>query len=333
MASLSNPTFKAVIITRTKKYEYDLLKSNVITDLTISDDVDSLAKEVSVSCYNKSLDGKTLATRITVNDRLYVYANVGSGYFEIFRGVIWERDRTTDTEKIVTFTAYDYLIYAMKSEDYFYYKKGLSTKEIMKKICSAWKLKLKYSYGSIKNNRIKPVQKSIGDMMVYVLNKAKSKLGKRYILTIEGSTVIVKYTAKNSRIYKLKEGKNVISVELKLTMDDVVTKIKIYGEAKKTSIPKLATLSKNTSKYGTIQEIMDKEKKEKLSKVKKSAQKKLKSKAKAKHEYTITAISNPKIKRGDTVYIECGTAGIKGNKIVKSITHDCVAGTMEVVLY
>ena len=78
---------------------------------------------------------------------------------------------------------------------------------------------------------------------------------------------------------------------------------------------------------------MDKEKKEKLSKVKKSAQKKLKSKAKAKHEYTITAISNPKIKRGDTVYIECGTAGIKGNKIVKSITHDCVAGTMEVVLY
>ena len=194
----------------------------------------------------------------------------------------------------------------MKSEDYFYYKNGLSTKEIMKKICSAWKLKLKYNYGSIKNKRIKPVQKSIGDMMVY---------------------------AKNSRIYKLEEGKNVISVELKLTLDDVVTKIKIYGEEKKNSIPKLATLSKNTSQYGTIQEIMDKDKKEKLSKVKKTAQKKLKENAKAKHEYTITAISNPRIKRGDTVYIGCGTAGIKGNRVAKNITHDCVAGTMDITLY
>ena len=94
-------------------------------------------------------------------------------------------------------------------------------------------------------------------------------------------------------------------------MDDIVTKIKIYGEAKKKSIPKLASMSKNTSKFGTIQEIMDKDKKEKLSKIKKQAQKKLKSSAKVK----------------------CGTAGLKGNKTVKSITHDCVAGTMDVVFY
>lgn len=71
--------------------------------------------------------------------------------------------------------------------------------------------------------------------------------------------------------------------------------------------------------------------KEKLSKVKKQAQNKLKRSAKVKREYTVTAISNPKIKRGDTVYVDCGTAGIKGNKTVKSISHDCVAGTMDVV--
>ena len=224
-------------------------------------------------------------------------------------------------------------IYMMKSQDYFYYKKGLSTKEIVKRICTAWKLKLKYSYGSIKNKRIKPVQKNIGDMIVYVLNKAKSKLSSRYIFTIEGTTVIVKYANTNTTIYKIEEGKNVISIEVKETMDDIVTKIKIYGEAKKKSIPKLASVSKNTSKFGTIQEVMDKDKKEKLSKIKKQAQKKLKSSAKVKYEYIVTAISNPKIKRGDTVYVGCGTAGLKGNKTVKSITHDCVAGTMDVVFY
>lgn len=333
MASLTNPDFKAVVKTNSGSHEYDLKTSRVITDLTISDDPDSLAKEVNITVVNISKDGKTLATRIQPNDRLYVYANVGAGYFEMFRGVIWENDRVSDTEKQVTFTAYDYLIFAMKSEDYFYYKKGLSTKEIIKRICLKWNLKLKYSYGSIKNKRIKPVQKSIGDMMVYVLNKAKSKLSKRYILTIEGTTVIVKYAEKNSIIYKLKEGKNVISVEVKNTMEDVVTKVKIYGEAKKNSIPKLATVSKNTSKYGTIQIVMDKEKKEKLSKIKKQAQKKLNSNAKLKYEYTVTAISNPKIKRGDTVYIDCGSYGLKGNKVVKSIMHNCTDGTMDVTLY
>ena len=78
---------------------------------------------------------------------------------------------------------------------------------------------------------------------------------------------------------------------------------------------------------------MDKEKKEKLSKMKKQAQKKLNSNAKLKHEYTITAISNPRIKRGDTVYVGCGSYGLKGNKVVKSITHNCTDGTMDVTLY
>ena len=42
------------------------------------------------------------------------------------------------------------------------------------------------------------------------------------------------------------------SIEVKETMDDIVTKIKIYGEAKKKSIPKLASVSKYISKFGTI---------------------------------------------------------------------------------
>lgn len=332
MASLANPQYKAVVKTSSGK-RYDLFKSRVILDLTISDDPDSLAKEVSLTVMNAVQNGATLSTLIQPSDRLYISADVGNGYFEVFRGVIWENDRVTDTEKEVTFTAYDYLIYMMKSQDYFYYKSGLSTKEIVKKICTAWKLKLSYSYGSIKNKRIKPVQKNIGDMIIYVLNKAKKSISSRYIFTIEGTTVIIKYANKNSTIYKLKEGKNVISIELKITMDDIVTKIKIYGESKKNSIPRLSTLSKNTSKFGTIQDIMDKDKKERLSKVKKQAQNKLKRSAKVKREYTVTAISNPKIKRGDTVYVDCGTAGIKGNKTVKSISHDCVAGTMDVVFY
>ena len=48
MPSLGNPLYKAVVKT-TSGQEYDLYKLKVILDLTISDDPDSLAKEVSLT--------------------------------------------------------------------------------------------------------------------------------------------------------------------------------------------------------------------------------------------------------------------------------------------
>lgn len=331
MASLDQPVFTAKIITVSGALQYNLRNSKVITDLTVSDSPDSLAKEASVTVRNALYNGKNLSLLLKPKDKLFIYANVGKGRFEVFRGIIWERDHESDTEKLVTFTVYDYLIFCMKSEDWFYFKKGLITEEIMKKICALWNLKLKYSYGSIKHGRIKPVKNNIGDMMVYALNKAKKKLDRRYILTIEGTTVVVKYTGTNKIIYTIEQKKNAISSDRKTSMEETVTKIKIYGEEKKKSVPKLATLTRNTSKYGTIQIVMDKEKKEKLSKLKKEATATLKKKAKLQYTETVTAVSNPLIKRGDKVYVDAGS--IMGSRIVKSISHDCIAGTMELEFY
>ena len=52
MASLANPQYKAVVKTSSGK-RYDLFKSRVILDLTISDDPDSLAKFNSNECRSK----------------------------------------------------------------------------------------------------------------------------------------------------------------------------------------------------------------------------------------------------------------------------------------
>lgn len=331
MASIDHPVFTAKIITASGALQYNLNNSKVITDLTVSDSPDSLAKEASVTVRNALYNGKNLSLLLKPKDKLFIYANVGKGRFEMFRGIIWDRDHESDTEKLVTFIVYDYLIFCMKSEDWFYFKKGLSTEEIMRKICAAWNLNLKYLYGFIKHGRIKPVKNNIGDMMVYVLNKAKKKLDRRYILTIEGTTVIVKYTGTNKTIYTIEQKKNAISSDRKTSMEETVTKIKIYGEEKKKSVPKLATLTRNTSKYGTIQIVMDKEKKEKLSKLKKEATATLKKKAKLQYTETVTAVSNPLIKRGDKVYVDAGS--IMGSRIVKSISHDCIAGTMELEFY
>ena len=61
MPSLGNPLYKAVVKTASGQ-EYDLYKSKVIQDLTMSDDPDSLAKEVSLTVMNAAKNGVTLAT-------------------------------------------------------------------------------------------------------------------------------------------------------------------------------------------------------------------------------------------------------------------------------
>lgn len=331
MALNTTPAFYLKIKTRSTGLVFDMKKTKIITELTYSDSPDSLAKQMDFTVVDAMYKGKRLRSYISPRDKVTLYADMGKGKKEVFAGVIWEKTAESGTEKEISFTAYDYLIYCMKSEDYFFYRKGLQTSEIMKKICSAWGLSLKYTYGSIKHPRIKPVQNTIGDMMVYVLNKAKKETGKRYVLTVKGTTVIVKYAGKNKNIYTLEKEKNVISASKKDTMEDMVTKVKIYGEETKRSVPKLAVVKKNTGKYGTMQMVEQKEKKQKLSQIRKKANKTLKSKAKLQHERTITAVSNPLIKRGDKVYVKAEV--MKGYRIVKSISHDCVEGTMDVEFY
>lgn len=331
MASLEQPEYTAKLTTASENIEFDLGKSNIITDLTLSDSPDSLAAEADMTLINANYKGKPLSKWITPLSKLVIKADVGEGKFRIFVGVIWEGDDEAEQDTKVNYTAYDFLIFAMKSEDWFFFKKGLQTKNIMKKICAAWGLKLRYDYGSIKHGRIKPVKNKIGDMMVWVLNKSKDELDARYILTIDGTTVVVKYTGVNLTVYCLEKGKNATYVSRQMSLEDTVTKIKIYGEQKKKTVPKKAEVVKNTADYGTIQQVMDKEKKQKLAKLQKKAKQTLKKKAKPQYTESLTAVSNPLIKRGDKVYVNAD--GIKGYRIVKSISHDCMARTMDLEFY
>lgn len=331
MASLEQPEYTARLETANEKLEFNLGKSRIITDLTLSDSPDSLAAEATITMINAEYKGKLLSKWITPLSKLIIKADVGKGKFRIFVGVIWEGDDETEQDAKVSYTAYDYLIFAMKSEDWFFYKKGLQTKNVIKKICDVWGLKLRYEYGSIKHGRIKPVKNKIGDMMVWILNKAKDELDARYILTIDGHTVVVKYTGTNKTVYVLKKKNNAIYVSRKMSLEETITKIKIYGEQKKKKVPKKAEVVKNTADYGTIQQVMDKEKKQKLAKLEKKARKTLDKRAKPRYEENLSAVSNPLIRRGDKVYVNAG--GIKGYRIVKSISHDCVARTMDLEFY
>ena len=112
------------------------------------------------------------------------------------------------------------------------------------------------------------------------------------------------------------------------TLDDLVTKVIITGnEDKDKKPPVVATVKGDVKKYGTLQDIITKDKDTKLSEAKKEAKELLKEKGKPKKTYSIQGIDNPWIKKGDTVYIEAGN--LNGYYNVLSIERDALEKTMD----
>ena len=135
--TLQNPIYKCTI--KTKKAAYNV--TNILTELTVTQNQDDLAQGVTITIPNIKDKKKYLYNNITVRDSLVLYCKTGKKYKEIFRGTIWEKDYTSDVTKDLTLTAYDRLIYLQNTKDNFFFAKGKSTKSILQTICKRWGVK------------------------------------------------------------------------------------------------------------------------------------------------------------------------------------------------
>ena len=332
-ASITNPIYTANII-KTNGTKYRL--KGVTTDLNVSHSKDELAEKVIISLVNVKVGTKRLHSLISLKDKIYVYANTGSGAKEVFRGFVWERTLFSDADRReLQLVCYDRLIYLHKSKDNLFVKKGKKTKDVLTSLAKAWGFKISYKYESISHSKMVFQDESIADIFISILNKVKKKTGKKYAIRLEKNVIVIETVGKNSTVYKVENKDNAISTEYRQTMEDMVTKVKIVKAEtvkKKDSDEEtgkyltVTSLSKNTKEYGTLQEILVKEKDDKLSEVKKEAQKTLDSKAKPKGEVEVKAIDNPWIKKGYKVYISAGD--LKNYYIVNGIEHNAMDKVM-----
>lgn len=329
-ASMTKPVYTANII-KANGTKYRL--KGVTTDLTVSHAKDELAEKVTLSLVDVKVGTKRLHSLIALKDKIYVYANTGSGAKEVFRGFVWERTLYNDADnREIQLVCYDRLIYLLKSHDNLFVKKGKKTKDVLTSLAKSWGFKIIYRYESISHSKLAYHDESVADIFISILNKVKSKTGKKYAIRLEKNVIVIETVGKNSTVYKIENKDNAIATEYRQTMEDMVTKIKIV-KAETTSKDEetgkyltVTSVSKNTKEYGTLQEILVKEKDDKLSDVKKEAQKTLNSKAKPTAEKSVKAIDNPWVKKGHKVYIAAGT--FKNYYIVKGVEHDAMDHVM-----
>lgn len=303
-ASMINPMYTVKISNGTKTYNV----TKALTDLTIGHGENDFAQRVNVSIADVKVDGKFFNSQVALKNSLYVYCNTGSGSKEIFRGIVWTKNYDEKVkDQDIQLVAYDKLIYLQKSKDNLYFAKGKSTKTVLNTIAKKWGIKLSYKYSSITHGKLVFRGEYIADIIIEILEKVKKKTGIKYAIRCEKGTMYIEPYGTNSTIYQLHQKKNAISTSYSTTMDGMITKVLIIGnEDKNDKSPNLATVKGNTSKYGTLQEVISKSDDDKLSEIKKEAQQTIKENGKPTTSINVKAIANPYIKKGHKVHIKAG---------------------------
>lgn len=324
--SLERPVYSVYAIDQ-EGHKFNV--KNAILALSYSHGEKDLAVKVNLTLMNAKIEdmNKKLNDALSLKDDIYIYADIGDGAKEVFRGIIWTKEYDEYETKEISIVAYDHLIYLQNSKDSFYFSAGKSTKDVLSSICKKWGVSLNYKYDSISHPKLLLRSQNISDSIIEVLDAVKKQTGKKYVIYSSKNVLYVDFVAQNKIVYTIKKKENAGGVKAHETMDGMVTKVVITGSADDDGKePVLATVSGNTSGYGTLQDEISKDKDTTLSEAKKEANEVLKEKGKPFKDKTVEGIDNPMVKKGDEVKIDAGPLNAKYK--VLSIEHDAFNRSM-----
>lgn len=323
-ATKATPLYNAVIINKAGR---KIGVKKVITELQLTEYEKDLAEKVVITVINVKVDGKLLSSQVKAGDRLYVYANNGSGYKEVFRGFIWEEKYVSQDNNTITYTCYDMLIYLQQSKDNFYFPAKKKSLTILKQICGKWGLPIVYNYRSISHKKRIFRQEKISDCILSILEDVRKETGIKYVIYSKKDKIYINAVAQNKTCYEINKKQNAAGIMRNTSMNEMVTRVVIIGNEKKEGRPPvLATVKGNEKSYGTLQEIVQKEEKTSLKTVKKEAQHLIKDRGKPITKFTIETTDLPFVKKGNQIKVNAG--GVSGLYVVLGIEHDAVAKTM-----
>ena len=304
-ASKENPLYTAYVVVGNMKYNI----SSAVLSIDIGDGEKQVAKQVSIDLMNIQSGDQWLSSIIKPRSRVFLYANDGEKNEEVFRGFVWGiGTRWGLSDQDLRIKCYDSLIYFQESEESAYFSAGKSTKDILASLCSKWGVSLSYEYESITHSKLALRGPLTDIIMDDLLDPVKDRTGKKYVLVSEKDVIKVRALGQNTTIYKIVEGQNAVSSSVELNMDGMVTKVVILGKADENDRePVEATVSGDTSTYGTLQKLLSRNESTTLAAAKEEAQTIIKESGKPTESYEIEAPDIPWIRKGDKVYVKAGT--------------------------
>lgn len=320
-ASTENPVYSVFAVTKDTKYNL----TDALESLDWDEPEKQIAAKATIDLMNIKVGSVELYNLISEMDRVFIYADDGSKKEEVFRGFVWTKaHKETTSDRTLQLRCYDNMIFFQESEESEYFSSGNSTKTVMSSICKKWGVSLAYNYDSITHSKL-VLRGNLADIFTSdILDTVKDRTGNKYVIRSVQDVMQVNPVGSNTTIYTIKSGANAISSEKITTMDGVTTRVKILGKADgKDRKPVAATVNGNTSKYGTLQKLIDKDENTSLADAKKEAQNIINIDGTPKVEYNVTTTDIPWIRKGDLVKVNAGS--VNKSLLVLGISHNIAA--------
>lgn len=304
--------------------------SNLVTALSWESQVSELAARATLTVANIKINGAWLMEIAKINCVIVIYASIGKARKKVFDGTIWEWQYTSAQQKELTITAYDRLIRLQQSKDFLYFQKGMSTQALISEICAGWGVPVAYSWGaSITHEKKTFSGQTISDMIISLLEEVKQKTGQKYIAAFNDGQFEIKGYGANSDIYKF-ETDSTISTSDRLSINNLVTRVKIIGKVDKSGRPSVDAIVDGDTRYGVLQEIIRRDSDKTVGSAQAEANALIKDKGKPEETIQVQAPDLPYLKKGDKVEIRAGN--LLGYFNLEGVVHNGMTRQMTMTL-
>lgn len=320
-------SYEAELITENGKA---YILNNALKSLQWEEQDGQLAQKATLGFVNCRVGSHKLMSLAKLNCIVRIYGKWGRGREKLFEGSIWEWKYSHAQDRDFSITIYDPMIRLQQCKDFKYFTKGLSTPSILSSICGDWGISLDYRWKKqITHDKKVFNGESISDMVIKILDEVKRQSGEKYTALYKDGKLTVSGYGYNQDVYKF-SSKNVISTSDQLSMNNLVTRVKVIGKADDHGRSKVDAVINGNLKYGVFQEIIKRDSNKDIEKAKSEARATLKERGKPDESIQVNAPDLPFLRRGDAVEMAAGN--LLGTFYVAGVSHNATSRQMTMTL-
>jgi hypothetical protein len=307
------------------------LLNDALIHLEWEENIRELAQRATLTVANFKIGTTFLHSLAKINCVIQIHAKWnGGGKQLMFDGTIWEWHYVSATNKELTLTCYDRLIRLQQSKDFKYYSAGMTTQAIIGDICGDWGVPFSYRWAhSLTHEKTIFNGIKISDMIIQLLEEVTQKTGEKYIVMFRGGQLQIIDYGTNNPVYRL-DPTNTISTSDKLTINDLVTRVKVLGKQDNDGRAPVDALVDGDTRFGVLQEIIRRDSDKTIEAALAEANALIKQRGKPEEITQINVPDVPPIRKGDRVEISAGN--LIGHFFVEGVTHMATTRRMALMI-
>lgn len=309
--------------------QYNLDKA--VTSLAWEEQEGQLAQKATLTIAAEcEVDGESIRAILKLNRTVRIFGNWGAGNQKLFEGFLWEWNYQHGQQKNLSITAYDPMIRLQQSKDHKYFSAGMNTKAIIGSICGDLGVSVDYKWAHTITHEKKVFQaNAISDMITELLEEVKKQKDSPYIALYRDGKLEINAYGTNTDMYKF-GGTETISTTDKLSMNNLVTRVKVLGKADDDGRSSVDAVIDGNLDFGILQEIVTRDSDKDLGTAKAEAQTILSERGKPEESIMVTAPDLPFMRKGDAVEMAAGN--LSGIFYVLGVSHNATTRQMTMTL-